>query len=132
MSVPPSKILILASSTCAYPGADAVGQAHLSYPANTFLIRVPAQAIFPESFYYDCFEKGIGGIIVMSCGAECPYIGAYEKLAARIDRVTVGLRERGMDPRRLKLTAICTVCTRAFLKEVEQMNEVIRAEEARA
>ena len=33
------KILILATETCAYPGADSVGQAHSSYPANTFILR---------------------------------------------------------------------------------------------
>jgi F420-non-reducing hydrogenase iron-sulfur subunit len=132
MNVCPPKILILASSTCAYPGADAVGQAHLTYPANTFVIRVPSPAIFPESFYYDSFDKGIWGIIVMSCGAECPYIGTYDKLAARLDRVALGLRERKIDQRRLKLTSICTVCTKSFIKEVTQMNEIARAEEVEA
>ncbi|MEN8149585.1 MAG: hydrogenase iron-sulfur subunit [Planctomycetota bacterium] len=122
------KILILATASCAYPGADAVGQAHLSYSANAHVVRVPSPAVFPESFYYDCFEKGVGGIIVMSCGAECPYEGAYDKLAARLDRVSLGLKERGIDQRRLKLTAICTVCTKSFVKEVEQMNEVIASQ----
>ena len=126
------RILILASATCAYPGADAVGQAHHSYSANTFVLRVPSPVIFPESFYYDSFAKGIGGIIVMSCGVECPYEGAYEKLAARLDKVTLGLKERGVNPRRLKLTAICTVCTKSFLKEVTDMNEVLDAEGAAA
>ncbi len=126
------RILILATASCAYPGADAVGQAHLSYPANTFVLRVPAPVLFPESFYYESFEKGIGGIIVMSCGVECPYEGAYEKLAARLDKVTLGLKERGVNPRRLKLTAICTVCTKSFLKEVTEMNKVLAAEEAAA
>jgi coenzyme F420-reducing hydrogenase delta subunit len=35
------------------------------------------------------------------------------------------MKERGLDIRRLRLTAICTVCTRAFIKEVQQMNEMI-------
>ncbi len=124
------RILILASAACAYPGADAVGQAHLSYPANTFVLRVPSPVVFPESFYYDSFEKGIGGIIVMSCGVECPYEGAYEKLAARIDRVSLGLKEQGINPRRLKLTSICTVCTKSFLKEVADMNSILASEGA--
>jgi len=32
------------------------------------------------------------------------------------------MKEHGIDTRRLKLTAICTVCTKPFLKEVNQMN----------
>jgi F420-non-reducing hydrogenase iron-sulfur subunit len=122
---PPGKILILATESCAYPGADAVGQGHQSYPANTYILKVKAPVLFPEQFYLDCFAKGIAGIIIMSCGVECPYKGAYEALAQRIDRVYAMMKERGLDIRRLRLTAICTVCTRAFLKEVQQMNEVV-------
>jgi coenzyme F420-reducing hydrogenase delta subunit len=120
------KILILATEHCAYPGANSVGQAHSSYPANTFILRVPAPVLFPERFYLDCFDKGISGIIIMSCGAECPYKGAYEALARRIDRVYARMKERGLDTRRLRLTAICTVCNRAFLKEVNDMNQVVK------
>lgn len=119
------KILILATDSCAYPGANAVGQAHMSYPTNTYIIRVRAPVLFPEKFYLDCFAKGIGGIIIMSCGEECPYEGAYHDLAARIDRVYTMMKERELDTRRLRLTAICTVCTRAFVKEINNMNEVL-------
>jgi F420-non-reducing hydrogenase iron-sulfur subunit len=126
------RILILATSSCGYPGADATGQAHLSYPANTYIINVPSPAVFPEQFYYDCFEKGIGGIIVMSCGVECPYEGAYERLAARLDRVSLGLKQRGIDQGRLKLCAVCTVCTKAFLREVHQMNELLNSQSVAA
>ena len=120
------KILILATESCAYPGANSVGQAHSSYPANTYILRVRAPALFPEKFYLDCFEKGIGGIIIMACGEECPYEGAYTALAKRIDQVFQMMKKRGYDLRRLRLTAICTVCNRAFLKEITQMNELIQ------
>jgi F420-non-reducing hydrogenase iron-sulfur subunit len=119
------KILILATTSCAYPAADTTGQAHLHYPANTFILRVPSPVLFPEAFYYDCFDKGIGGILVMSCGHECPYQGAFERLNARIDRVKMGLKARGVDPERLRLSAICTVCTKPFLKEIERINQVL-------
>ena len=122
-------ILILATTACAYPGADAVGQAHLCYPANTYVIRVPSPVVFPDDFYFRVFERGIGGIIVMSCGVECPYDGAYAQLSARVDRVYKALKKRGINPKRLKLCAICTVCTRSFLKEVNAMNAILQKEE---
>jgi F420-non-reducing hydrogenase iron-sulfur subunit len=125
----PPRILILAASTCAYPGADATGQAHLGYPPNTYIIDVPSPAVFPEDFYYRCFDQGISGIIVMSCGVECPYEGAYEKLAARLGRVILGLKKRGITPGRLKLCSICTVCTKAFLKEINEMNDLLTKEQ---
>lgn len=119
------KILILATEACAYPAADAVGQGHQGYPPNTHILRVKDPVLFPEKFYLDCFAKGIAGIIIMSCGVESPYPGSYEALAKRIDRVYSLMKARGLDIRRLRLTAICTVCTRAFLNEVRQMNELI-------
>lgn len=120
------KILILATETCAYPGANSVGQAHSSYPTNTYILRVRSPVLFPEHFYLDCFKKGISGIIIMSCGEECPYEGAYHALAKRIDRVYKMMKERNLDIRRLRLTAICTVCNRPFLKEVNDMNALIK------
>jgi coenzyme F420-reducing hydrogenase delta subunit len=120
------KILILATENCAYPGANSVGQAHSTYPANTYILRVRAPALFPEQFYMDCFRKGISGIIIMSCGEECPYEGAYHALAKRIDRVYALMKSRGIDVKRLRLTAICTVCNRAFLKEVNDMNALVQ------
>ena len=119
------KILILATESCAYPGADSVGQAHSSYPTNTYILRVRAPVLFPEQFYIDCFRKGISGIIIMSCGEECPYDGAYKALAQRLDRVYKIMKEEALDIRRLRLTAICTVCNRAFLNEVNLMNDLV-------
>jgi len=120
------KILILATESCAYPGADSVGQAHSSYPANVYILRVKAPVLFPEQFYLDCFDKGIAGIILMSCGEECPYDGAYHALAKRVDRVYQKMKQQDIDIRRLRLTAICTVCNRAFLNEVNQMNDLVK------
>jgi|UniRef100_A0A7C4EWL1 coenzyme F420-reducing hydrogenase delta subunit len=121
-----AKILILATISCAYPGADTVGQAHLSYPTNTYVLRIPSPVMLPEEFYFRALEKGIGGIIVMSCGEECPYEGAYHRLAARVDRVMSRMKDEGYLSKRIKLTAICTVCTKAFLKEVNEMNDLLK------
>ncbi len=124
------KILILATDKCAYPGADSVGQNHVEYPTNVYIIRVLCPVLFPEDFYIKTFEKGIDAVIVMSCGHECPYKGGYDKLAARISRVHALMKERGIDTRRLKLCAICTVCIKAFLKEINLMEQTIEEIEA--
>jgi F420-non-reducing hydrogenase iron-sulfur subunit len=62
----------------------------------------------------------------MSCGEECPYDGAYHALAKRLDRVYQTMKAQSIDIRRLRLTAICTVCNRAFLNEVNQMNTLVK------
>ena len=119
------KILIIATNACAYPGADYAGQTHAEYATNTYIIRVPAPVVFPEDFYLRCFKKGIDGIIVMTCGHECPYEGAYERFTKRMEQVHARMKEVGIEPNRLKICAVCTVCARSFLKEVNNMNEAL-------
>jgi coenzyme F420-reducing hydrogenase delta subunit len=81
--------------------------------------------MFPENFYLHAFERGIDAILVMYSGTDCPYKGGSDRTAQIINRVYQRMAERGIDSRRLRLVAICTVCTAAFLREIRQMNEVL-------
>jgi len=120
-----TRMLVIATLLCSYPGIDATGQAHMEYPPNTYVIPTPDPVMFPESFYLHCFEKGIDGILIASCGTDSPYEGSYDQLAARVGTVYARMKERGISIRRLKLTAICSVCAKAFLKEVGDMEAVL-------
>ena len=119
------KILILATLSGGYAGADAVGQVRAIYPANTYVLPIVSGAMFPEDFYLRSFERGIDAIIVMYSGSDCPFRGAPERTGAITNGVYARMRDRGLDPRRLRLTAVCTVCTKAFLQEVRSMNELL-------
>jgi coenzyme F420-reducing hydrogenase delta subunit len=120
------KILILATLSGGYAGADSVGQLHTDYAANTYVLPVRSPAMFPEEFYLRTFERGIDAILVMYSGTDSPYKGDADRTAALINRVYPLMKQRGIDTRRLRLVAICTVCTKAFLKEVTQMNELLQ------
>jgi len=121
----PTRKLVLATLLCSYPGIDATGQAHMEYPPNTYVIPTPDPVMFPESFYLYCFEQGIDAIVIASCGTDSPYEGSFDQLARQVDRTYVLMKERGIDIRRLKLTAICSVCTKAFIKEIAEMEAVL-------
>lgn len=120
------KILILATLSGGYKGADAVGQLHAEYPSNTYILPVICPAMFPEDFYMRAFERGIDAIIVMFSGSDCPYVGGAERTAEIINRVYPQMKARGLDVRRLRLVAICTVCTKPFLNEIKRMEEILR------
>lgn len=121
----PPKILVLATLSGGYAGADAVGQLHANYAANTYILPVLCPCMFPESFYLRAFEQGIDGILVMYSGTDSPYIGGPERAAVLINNTFPQLKARGIDPRRLRLVAICTVCTQPFLREIKQMNDLL-------
>jgi len=119
------RVLILTTDDCSYPAADMLGQLHLAYPATYYMLRTRCPVLFPEDFYLRCFARGADAILVASSGTDCPYEGAYSRLAARVDRVYQRMKGEGLDPRRLRLTAICSVCTKAFLREIERMGETL-------
>jgi F420-non-reducing hydrogenase iron-sulfur subunit len=120
------KILILATLSGGYRGADATGQSHLEYPPNAYILPVMTAAMFPPQFYLNAFERGIDGIIVMYSGTDSPYKGEAEKTAEIINKTYVLMKDRLLDTRRLRLAAICTVCVRPFLNEIQNMNTVLK------
>jgi coenzyme F420-reducing hydrogenase delta subunit len=120
------KILILATLAGGYAGADTTGQAHADYPANTYILPVMCPVMFPPEFFVRAFERGIDGIIVMYSGTDSPYKVEADGTAALISRTYTLMKERGIDIRRLRLAAICTVCVKPFLKEVNQMAEMLQ------
>ena len=81
--------------------------------------------MFPQEFYLNAFRKGFDGIIVMYSGTDSPYKGESERTAEIINKTYGLMKERGLDTRRLRLTAICTVCVRPFLHEIQKMNALI-------
>ena len=119
-------ILILATLSGGYAGANAVGQLHVNYAANTSILPVRCPSMFPEKFYLDTFEQGIDGIIVMYSGTDSPFKGGAERAAQIINQTYVEMKERGINTRRLRLAAICTVCTTPFQKEVALMDTTLQ------
>jgi len=119
------KILILATLSGGYAGANAVGQLHADYPANTYVFPVLCPSIFPPEFYLRSFKQGIDAILVMYSGTDSPYKGGPERTAKLVNQTYPLMKEQGIDTRRLKLAAICTVCTKPFLNEIRQMNELL-------
>ncbi len=121
----PPKILILATLSGGYRGADGVGQMHAEYQPNTYVLPVVCPSMFPEDFYLRTFEKGMDAIIVMFSGSDCPYKDGAQKTADIVNRTYQRMKELGLDTRRLRLAAICTVCTTPFQKEVRRMEEIL-------
>jgi F420-non-reducing hydrogenase iron-sulfur subunit len=121
-----SKILILATLAGGYAGADATGQIHAEYPSNTYVLPVMCPCLFPSEFYLHAFERGIDGILVLYSGTDSPYQVEAQGTAKLIQDAYTLMKARGIDTRRLRLAAICTVCVKPFLKEVNQMHELLK------
>jgi len=120
------KILILATLAGGYAGADSTGQVHAEYPANTYVLPVMCPCMFPPEFFVHAFERGIDGIIIMYSGTDSPYKVEADGTADLVNRTYTLMKTRGIDIRRLRLAAICTVCVKPYLKEINQMSELLK------
>lgn len=120
------RILVLGTLSGGYAGADSVGQLHTDYASNVYVLPVVCPGMFSEEFYLHSYEKGIDAIMVMYSGTDCPFKGGAQRTANIVNRVYPMMEKRGIDTRRLRLTAICTVCTKPFLNEVNGMNELLQ------
>jgi len=119
------KILILATLAGGYAGADSTGQVFAEYPTNTYILPVMCPVVFPPEFFVHAFQRGIDGIIVMYSGTDSPYKVEADGTAGLITRTYAVMKQRGIDIRRLRLAAICTVCVKPFLKEVRLMEDLL-------
>jgi coenzyme F420-reducing hydrogenase delta subunit len=119
------KILILATLSGGYVGADGVGQLHVDYAPNTYILPVVCPSMFPVDFYIRSFAKGMDAIIVMYSGSDCPYKDGAQKTADLVNRTYSRMKDLVLDTRRLRLTAICTVCTTPFQREVQKMAQIL-------
>jgi F420-non-reducing hydrogenase iron-sulfur subunit len=81
--------------------------------------------MFREEFYLKAFERGLDAIIVMFSGSDCPYKDGAAKTAEIVNRTYYRMKEVGLETDRLRLAAICTVCTTPFQKEVARMEEIL-------
>jgi F420-non-reducing hydrogenase iron-sulfur subunit len=123
-----TKILLVTMARSSYLAADALGQLHLEYPANVYIIKTLYPGILPSYFYIESFEKGMDGIIIAAAGADCPIEESYKQLSENVKNAHAIMTKKEMNAKRLRLTAICSVCTTSLLKEINQMSEFIAKE----
>lgn len=119
-------ILMFATERCAYPCADVAGLTRISYPPNIRLIRVRCCSMVPPSLVLEAFRKGVDGIIIGTCyPQDCAYGGGVERTRERMKSLTPALREMGIEADRLRVEAVCSICTNVFKQVTEEMTELL-------
>jgi coenzyme F420-reducing hydrogenase delta subunit len=122
------KILLVTMSRSSYLATDTLGQMHLEYPSGVYVLKTLYPGILPEYFYIDSLKKGIDGIIIAASGADCPIEESYKQLSLTVKKTYEELTKLNINVKRLRLTAICSVCTSALLKEINNMAEFVTKE----
>jgi len=120
------RILVFSTHNISDPGIDLAGSRHMHYPAPVSVIAVPCSSGLKPSWIVHALEAGIDGVFIASDGEECAYLPDCSERTARIaGQAQDLLRARGIEPQRLKMAAVCSVCAESFVKYMNEFSQVL-------
>ena len=127
------KILVFSTNIISDPGIDMAGSAHMHYSAAVRTVTLPCSSSIRPSWVLHAIESGFDGVFIAACGGDCAYLTNCTDLTSNVIKESQKLlKEKGHNPRRLKMSAICSVCAEAFvghMKKFSQELEKLNAEE---
>ncbi|HVO35033.1 MAG TPA: hydrogenase iron-sulfur subunit [Gemmatimonadales bacterium] len=122
------KILVFSTSNISDPGIDLAGSQHLEYSAAVKVISVPCSGGINPQWIVHAIEAGFEGVFIAADGGDCAYLPDCTARTAKIVETAQGvLKARGLDPRRVKMAAICSVCSEPFVSHMRQFGDALGA-----
>jgi F420-non-reducing hydrogenase iron-sulfur subunit len=121
------RVLVFSTNTISDPGIDLAGSQHLHYPPSVDVVSVPCTSGIKADWIVYALERGFDGVFIAADGDECAYLpDCSRRSAAIVDAAQAILSERGMDPARVRMSAICSVCAEPFARQVNEFVAQLR------
>lgn len=109
------RILVFSTNNISDPGIDLAGSRHLHYPATVSVLAMPCSSGIKPAWILRALENGQDGVFIASDGEECAYLpDCAERTAHIVNQAQALMAERGLEPQRLKMAAVCSVCAEPF------------------
>ncbi len=120
------KILVFSTEKISDPAIDMAGLLKLHYPPTVYTITVPCSSGIKPRWIMHAFEKGFDGVFIAADGTDCPYGESCTDKTARVVQMTQQMmQEKGLEPARLKMAAICSVCSEPFVRQMKAFTEYL-------
>ncbi len=120
------KILVFSTEKISDPAIDMAGLLKLHYLSTVYTIQVPCSSAIKPRWIIHALEQGFDGVFIAADGTDCPYgETCTEKTGEIVSATQQILKDNGMDPARLKMAAICSVCSEPFVKHVKSFTEYL-------
>lgn len=124
----PPRILVFSTATISDIGIDLAGSTHLHYPPSVVALPVACSSGIRPEWILHALENGFDGVFIAADGTDCPYISDCTDRTAKIASTVQDLmRERGIQPERVKMAAICSVCSEAFVRQMHAFSGALAA-----
>ncbi len=123
-----AKILVFSTEKISDPAIDMAGLLKLHYPPTVYTISVPCSSGIKPRWILHAFERGFDGVFIAADGSDCPYgESCTEKTGNIISTTHALMKQRNIEPARLRMAAICSVCSESFIKQVKSFTEYLRS-----
>ena len=125
---PAPRILVFSTNNISDPGIDLAGSAHFHYSPGVRVISLPCTSGIRPSWILHAIKQGFEGVFIASDGDECAYLPDCAHRSSRISaEAQAQMKARGIDTTRLRMAAICSVCSEPFTKHVVQFSSALAA-----
>ncbi len=120
------KILVFSTEKISDPAIDMAGLLKLHYPPTVYTIPVPCSSAIKPRWILHALEQGFDGVFIAADGTDCPYgESCTVKTGQLVSDTMEVMKQKGLDPARLKMAAICSVCSEPFVKHVKSFTEYL-------
>ncbi len=127
MSEKNPKILVFSTENVSDPGIDLAGRNKMHYSPSVYVITLPCSSGIRPSWIVHAVENGFDGVFIAADGSDCAYISDCTTRTGKIIADAQDMmREREIDPSRLKMAAICSVCAEPFEKYMDSFSAQLR------
>jgi len=120
------KILVFSTDNVSDPGIDLAGRNKMHYPAQVSVITVPCSSAIKPRWIYHAIAHGFDGVFIAADGSDCSYIpDCTKRSAATVAAAQELLKAKALEPARVKMAAICSVCAESFQKYMINFSEAL-------
>lgn len=121
-----AKILVFSTEKISDPAIDMAGLLKLHYPPTVYTITVPCSSGIKPSWILYAYQKGFDGVFIAADGSDCVYgESCTEKTGNLVSKTHEMMKANNLDPARLRMAAICSVCSDPFVKQIRSFNEYL-------
>jgi F420-non-reducing hydrogenase iron-sulfur subunit len=121
-----ARILVFSTEKISDPAIDMAGLLKLHYPPTVYTISIPCSSGVKTKWILHAFEKGFDGVFIAADGSDCPYgESCTEKTGKIVGQTHELMKTMNIEPARLRMAAICSVCSESFVKQMKSFNEYL-------
>jgi coenzyme F420-reducing hydrogenase delta subunit len=121
-----ARILVFSTEKISDPAIDMAGLLKLHYPPTVYTIAVPCSSGIKPRWIMHAYDKGFDGVFIAADGSDCTYGESCTEKTGHIVGITHQMmKEKNIDPARLRMAAICSVCSESFVKQIKSFNQYL-------